>query len=178
MEFYHQKLGFPIIRENYCPERDDWKIDLKMRDCEFELFIMKDHSKRLSPEAYGLRHIAFRVENVDATVAELASKGIVCLWQWLTERQGMVFYTAKGLPFTYEIKGNEIFFSRKEKSVTRSTIHKAYQRMREETITDTKQLGVFGASYIYPLLKNLGLQKQTSEADQRGSRDDTHPLRG
>lgn len=78
LEFYHQKLGFPIIRENYRPERDDWKIDLKMGDCEFELFIMKDHPKRLSPEAYGLRHIAFRVENVDATVAELASKGIVC----------------------------------------------------------------------------------------------------
>lgn len=78
LEFYHQKLGFPIIRENYRPERDDWKIDLKMVDCEFELFIMKDHPKRPSPEAYGLRHIAFRVESVDTTVAELASKGIVC----------------------------------------------------------------------------------------------------
>lgn len=79
------------------------------------------------------------------------------LWQWLMERQGTVFHTAKRLPFTYEIKGNEIFFSRKEKSVTRSTINKAYHRMTEETITGSKQLGVFGASYIYPLLKEMGL---------------------
>ena len=32
LEFYHTKLGFPIIRENYRPERDDWKIDLKLNE--------------------------------------------------------------------------------------------------------------------------------------------------
>ena len=80
------------------------------------------------------------------------------LWQWLVEKQGTVFHTIKGLPFTYEIRGNEVFFSRKEKSVTRSTINKAYRRMTEETISGSKQLGVFGASYIYPLLKEMGLQ--------------------
>ena len=79
------------------------------------------------------------------------------LWQWLVEKQGTVFYTIKGLPFTYEIKGNEVFFSRKEKSVTRATINKAYRRMTAEMITGTKQLGVFGASYIYPLLKEMAL---------------------
>ena len=79
------------------------------------------------------------------------------LWQWLVEKQGKVFYTIKGLPFTYEIKGNEVFFSRKEKSITRATINKAYHRMAEETITGSKQLGVFGASYIYPLLKEMEL---------------------
>lgn len=84
------------------------------------------------------------------------------LWQWLVEQQGTVFYTIKGLPFTYEIKGNEVFFSRKEKSVTRSTINKAYQRMTEIPITGSKQLGVFGASYIYPLLKEMGLQIKDS----------------
>jgi len=81
------------------------------------------------------------------------------LWQWLVEKQETVFYTIKELPFTYEIKGNEVFFSRKEKSVTRATINKAYRRMTEETITGSKQLGVFGASYIYPLLKEIGLKK-------------------
>jgi glyoxylase I family protein len=49
LEFYHEKLGFRIIRENYRPERDDWKIDLEMGDCELELFIMKDHPP--SPES-------------------------------------------------------------------------------------------------------------------------------
>ena len=79
------------------------------------------------------------------------------LWERLTEKQGMVYHTAKGLPFTYEIRGNEIFFSRKEKSVTRATVNRAYHRMTEETITGSKQLSVFGASYLYPILKDMGL---------------------
>ena len=79
LAFYNQKLGFPIIRENYRPERDDWKIDLQLNEStELELFIMKGHPERLSPEAYGLRHLAFRVENVDTVVAELESMGILC----------------------------------------------------------------------------------------------------
>ena len=36
LEFYVNKLGFPVIRENYRPERDDWKIDLNMGDYELE----------------------------------------------------------------------------------------------------------------------------------------------
>ena len=78
LRFYHELLGFPIVRENYRPERDDWKIDLQMGSCELELFIMKDHPARPSPEAYGLRHLAFRVESVDRVVAELEEKGIPC----------------------------------------------------------------------------------------------------
>ena len=78
LNFYHNKLGFQILRENYRPERDDWKIDLKLDDSEIELFIMKDHPLRPSPEAYGLRHLAFRVDSVDETVAELESMGSTC----------------------------------------------------------------------------------------------------
>ena len=80
MAFYHEKLGFPVIRENYRPERDDWKIDLRVNDTtELELFIMKDHPARPSrPEANGLRHLAFRVDSVDRVVKELEAKGIEC----------------------------------------------------------------------------------------------------
>lgn len=39
---------------------------------------MKDHPQRLSPEAYGLRHLAFRVDSVEDTVAALGGKGIPC----------------------------------------------------------------------------------------------------
>lgn len=79
LDFYVRKLGFPILRENYRPERDDWKIDLRLsEDTELELFIMKDHPARLSPEAYGLRHLAFRVASVDETVPALADLGIEC----------------------------------------------------------------------------------------------------
>ena len=79
MDFYVHKLGFPIIRENYRPERDDWKIDLKINeDTELELFIMKGHPERPSPESYGLRHLAFKVDDVDSSVKELEAKGIIC----------------------------------------------------------------------------------------------------
>lgn len=79
LRFYHDLLGFPIIRENYRPERDDWKIDLRINEgTELELFIMKGHPERPSPEAYGLRHLAFHVASVDEMVAEMEGKGIPC----------------------------------------------------------------------------------------------------
>ncbi len=80
VDFYCNKLGLSVVRENYRPERDDWKIDLRVNETtELELFVMKDHPERLSgPEAYGLRHLAFRVGSVDAVVAELETKGIPC----------------------------------------------------------------------------------------------------
>ena len=80
LTFYQDILGFEVVRTNYRPERDDWKIDLRINDStELELFIMKNHPARVSnPEAYGLRHLAFRVDNVQSTVDELESKGIMC----------------------------------------------------------------------------------------------------
>ena len=79
------------------------------------------------------------------------------LWVKLAEKQGKTYYTAKGLPFTYVIKGNEIFFSRKKKSVTRATVNQAYRKMCEEEVTCSKRLVVFGRSYLYPVFKDIGL---------------------
>lgn len=80
-EFYVEKLGFPVIRENYRPERGDWKLDLKFGDAELEIFSRPTAPKRPGwpgQEARGLRHLAFRVENIEAVVAELEVKGIPC----------------------------------------------------------------------------------------------------
>ena len=75
--FYVDVLGFQVLREVYREERGDWMLNLKLDDLEIELFIMKDHPKRPSyPEAYGLRHLAFRVESVEDAVRELNAKGI------------------------------------------------------------------------------------------------------
>ena len=75
--FYVDVLGFEVLREVYREERGDWMLNLKLDDLEIELFIMKDHPKRPSyPEAYGLRHLAFRVDSVEDTVRELNAKGI------------------------------------------------------------------------------------------------------
>ena len=80
LHFYHEILGLPIIRENYREGRKDWKIDLSINDTtELELFIMNNRPERVSdPEAYGLRHLAFKVESVADTVSELENKGIPC----------------------------------------------------------------------------------------------------
>ena len=75
--FYVDLLGFTVVRENYREARNDWKIDLQLADMELELFIIPGCPPRPSyPEAYGLRHLAFRVESVDETVRELAAKDI------------------------------------------------------------------------------------------------------
>ncbi len=81
------------------------------------------------------------------------------LWAALVEFEGRSFYTAKNLEFTYVIRGGELFVSRKEKSITRATVELAFQRafsLKEEA-TGPKKLGVFGASYLYPIFIELGI---------------------
>ena len=57
-DFYVNKLGFSIIRENYRESRDDYKLDLKLGDVELEIFGIKYSPKRVSrPEACGLRRL-------------------------------------------------------------------------------------------------------------------------
>ncbi len=81
------------------------------------------------------------------------------LWQMLEEREGTVFRTTKGLEFTYCIRGGELFVSRKEKSITRATVELAYQRAITlgKDATGPKKLGVFGASYLFPIFKEFGI---------------------
>ncbi|WP_317943786.1 VOC family protein [Carnobacterium maltaromaticum] len=78
-EFYVDLLGFEVIRENYRPERNDHKLDLKFGNSELEIFTMPNNPKRVSnPEACGLRHLAFKVDAIEEVIAELAAKGIDC----------------------------------------------------------------------------------------------------
>ena len=78
-DFYVNKLGFQIVREKYRPERNDWKLDLKVNEItELEIFGVKNPPARVTrPEAAGLRHLAFFTDNIEETVAELKEKGIV-----------------------------------------------------------------------------------------------------
>ncbi len=81
------------------------------------------------------------------------------LWQQIKEEQEKVFHTAKGLEFTYTVKGYELFVDRKKKSLTKATIERAYNRAEELdfVVSGPKKLGVFGASYIYPIFLKLGI---------------------
>ena len=102
-EFYVQKLGFEVIRENYRVERGDWKLDLRVDEhTELEIFAEKNPPQRVNrPEACGLRHLAFRVESVDETVKELKSLGIECepvRFDTYTKDKMTFFHDPDGLP--------------------------------------------------------------------------------
>jgi len=90
------------------------------------------------------------------------------LWKLLESLQGKTFYTMKGLPFTYQIKGYELLISRKEKSLTRATVllafHRAIQLQKNGcNIDGPKKLGTFGASYLYPIFIELGIITEQAE---------------
>lgn len=77
-EFYVDKLGFEIENEVYRKERNSYKLDLKISGIyQIELFSFPNPPERInSPEARGLRHLAFEVDDIEKTVAELNEKEI------------------------------------------------------------------------------------------------------
>ena len=78
LDFYTGVLGLSIISENYRPERDSYKTDLALNgNYIIELFSFPNPPSRLShPEATGLRHLAFEVDDINKAVEELDAKGI------------------------------------------------------------------------------------------------------
>ena len=99
-DFYVNLLGFQVIRENYREDRDDYKIDLACGDMEIELFIIKDAPARANyPEARGLRHLAFAVDDVEETVKWLQSVGIQ------TEPVRLDKFTGKKMTFFQDLDG-------------------------------------------------------------------------
>ncbi|MCA1065210.1 VOC family protein [Rossellomorea sp. AcN35-11] len=77
-DFYVNKLGLEIIQEVYREERDSYKLDLALDgDYVIELFSFPNAPARPSyPEAQGLRHLAFEVEDIEESVRELIERGI------------------------------------------------------------------------------------------------------
>lgn len=76
--FYVEALGLEIMSEHFREARNSWKIDLKIDEhTQIELFTFPDPPARVSnPEACGLRHLAFQVDDLDSTLAHLKSFGI------------------------------------------------------------------------------------------------------
>jgi glyoxylase I family protein len=78
-DFYVRILGLEAVSEVYRPERDSYKLDLRLPDgVQIELFSFPKPPKRPSySEACGLRHLAFEVADIDEAVAELGGHGVV-----------------------------------------------------------------------------------------------------
>ncbi len=76
-EFYVNILGFEVIRESYRENRESYKLDLRISDSTIELFSFKNPQKRVTnPEACGLRHIAFEVNDIDEAISYLKDNNI------------------------------------------------------------------------------------------------------
>ena len=86
------------------------------------------------------------------------------LLETLAKFQKHPFYKAKNLEFFYIIKGNEMFVSRKDKSITRATVMVAFHKALElnRVVTGPKKLGTFGASYLYPVFREIGVITEVS----------------
>lgn len=78
--FYCDLLGFTLLSECYRAERDSWKGDLALNgEYMIELFSFPSPPARHSyPEACGLRHLAFSVEDIAVSMACLAAHGVIC----------------------------------------------------------------------------------------------------
>lgn len=78
LDFYTRVLGLKIIAENYRAERLSYKTDLALgEEYVIELFSFPNPPARLTrPEAVGLRHLAFEVDNIVEAVKELEKRQV------------------------------------------------------------------------------------------------------
>lgn len=88
------------------------------------------------------------------------------LWDAIVAFADYSFKTETGLPMKYTVECGKIFFNRKEKSVTRATVVRAFNRARqiqktEGCVSGPKKLGTFGASYLHPIFLRLGVCSST-----------------
>ncbi|KOO50443.1 SMU1112c/YaeR family gloxylase I-like metalloprotein [Priestia koreensis] len=102
-DFYTRVLGCNVVEETYRAERDSYKLDLEVGGVyQIELFSFPGAPERPSyPEARGLRHLAFSVENIEDAVNELRDKGIEVedvRIDPITEKRYTFFQDPDGLP--------------------------------------------------------------------------------
>lgn len=101
--FYAGLLGLPVLAETYRADRDSWKVDLALPGGgQIELFSFPDAPARLScPEAQGLRHLAFAVDDLEAACDHLRARGVSpepVRTDALTGRRFTFFADPDGLP--------------------------------------------------------------------------------
>lgn len=102
-DFYTKVLGLRVISEVYREGRSSYKLDLAVGShCQIELFSFPDVPTRPSyPEAAGLRHLAFTVNNISSYTSYLETQGVEVEQiriDPLTQKQFTFFADPDGLP--------------------------------------------------------------------------------
>lgn len=101
--FYTEVLGLSILRETYRDARDSYKLDLALGDAYIiELFSFPNPPARVSrPEARGLRHLAFEVDDISQEVESLKTMKVEVepiRVDSFTEKKFTFFADPDGLP--------------------------------------------------------------------------------
>ena len=117
-----------------------------------ELSLNAERIRKYRERQAAVEKICDCIEEGDNDLAEV-------VWDAIKLFQNYPFYTARNLKYKYTVKGNEMFVDRKEKSITRATVDLALINVlgKDRQITGPKQLGVFGASYLYPIFRRFDL---------------------
>ena len=103
-EFYVGKLGFEVISEHNRPEKNDLIINVQQGNLVLEIFIKKDaplRPKMPSPENSGLRHLAFKVDDVEAVLKKFDELDIPheeLRYDDFDNRKMAFFFDPDGLP--------------------------------------------------------------------------------
>ena len=103
-EFYVDKLGFEVISEHNRPEKNDIIIKVKQGNLVLEIFIKEDaplRPKMPSPEYSGLRHLAFKVDDVEAVLKKFDELDIAheeLRYDDFDNRKMAFFFDPDGLP--------------------------------------------------------------------------------
>ncbi len=105
-KFYTEILGLTIIKETFRVERNSYKLDLALNDhYVIELFTFPNPPPRPTrPEALGLRHLAFEVDNVEESIAFLEKNGVPTegvRWDDITGKKFTFFNDPDGLPLEF-----------------------------------------------------------------------------
>ena len=122
-----------------------------------------EESTRVAERLRKFRKRRKAAEQIKKAIKDESLKDVnEAIWNALIAFEGYSFQTAKGLRYTYTVKGNELFFSRKEKSVTRASVEMALETAIELQksnlrIRGPKMLRCFGASYLYPIFIRFGV---------------------
>ena len=99
------------------------------------------------------------VERLKRIITEQSDSLYDEVWKTMELFQNYTFYTAKKYKFRYTMSRGEIFVTREEKSITRSSVNIAINKVIEKKgiIPGPKAMDVFGASYLYPVFKRIGI---------------------
>ncbi|WCT10497.1 VOC family protein [Mucilaginibacter jinjuensis] len=104
--FYTEVLGMKAVREVFRKERNSYKLDLEVGGLyQIELFSFPEPPPRPSrPEAAGLRHLAFEVDDIEVAIAEVNAHGVI------TEPIRVDEFTGKRFTFMADPDGLPIEF--------------------------------------------------------------------